>query len=770
MIQVFQGFITGVRDITGDFFRAQLGITGLHFKLGDVDGGEGVFLHGFFGDDNSVFKVVAVPRHIGHQNIAAEGQFALVRVRAVRQHVAGFDFVAAAHDRTLVDAGSGIGTHELAQGIDVNAIVAVRAHTVGIGQEYFRTHGQFPVFRGDNDFSRGGGHDAVRFRQNDGTGVPGALSFDAGSHVWRFRYHQRHALALHVGAHQGAVGVVMFQEGDKTGGDGNELLGRNVHVMHVCRIHFDEFAFFTGGYAGGREVALFVQRVIGLGDEIAFFLIGGDVFDGIGDPAIFHLAVRRFNESEFIDAGVGTHGVDQADVGTFRRFNGANAPVVGGVYVPDFESGPVTVQAAGPQGGKTALVRQFREGVDLVHELGELGAAEEVAHDGAEGLRIDEFAGRDAFNVLVNEGHAFLDQALGAGKAYAALIGHEFAYGTYAAAAQVVDVVHHAFALLEAQEVFEGGQEIFRRHQALVQAGVQPEFLVDFVAPHAGEVVFLGIVKKPLKQGACLSGSSGISGTQAFVDFLEGGFFVVSGILLQGFDQHVVLALVNDVDFLDAELEELANHTHIELFESLGKNQVLVLDRVHSHKVVQIFFRHVFAQGKRADVVELADDVAVRFEAQVAHKRRRKEFAAAAAAVKVNVKQVVGVKLDLQPGAPVRDDAEGVEQFSVQMLGAFKANARGTVQLGHNDAFGAVDDKGAAVGHHGEFSHIDRFFLGLVVGFELEGDLKGGAVGFPRADGLVIAHLRLFNVIGDEVELNVFVIALDRKDFLQNAL
>lgn len=47
MVQVFQGFITGVRDITGDFFRAQLGITGLHFKLGDVDGGEGVFLHGF---------------------------------------------------------------------------------------------------------------------------------------------------------------------------------------------------------------------------------------------------------------------------------------------------------------------------------------------------------------------------------------------------------------------------------------------------------------------------------------------------------------------------------------------------------------------------------------------------------------------------------------------------------------------------------------------------------------------------------------------------
>lgn len=123
----------------------------------------------------------------------------------------------------------------------------------------------------------------------------------------------------------------------------------------------------------------------------------------------------------------------------------------------------------------------------------------------------------------------------------------------------------------------------------------------------------------------------------------------MGGILLQGLDQHVVLALVDDVDFLDAELEELANHAHVELFESLGKNEVLVLDRVHGHEVVQVFLRHVFAQGKRADVVELADDVAVRLEAQITHERRRKELAAAAAAVKVDVEQVVGVKLDFQP-------------------------------------------------------------------------------------------------------------------------
>ena len=101
-------------------------------------------------------------------------------------------------------------------------------------------------------------------------------------------------------------------------------------------------------------------------------------------------------------------------------------------------------------------MRQFREGVDLVHELGQLGTAEEVAHDGAERLRVDQLAGRDAFNVLVDEGHAFLHQAFRAGEAHAALVGHEFAHGAHAAAAQVVDAGHHPFTLLEAQEILEG--------------------------------------------------------------------------------------------------------------------------------------------------------------------------------------------------------------------------------------------------------------------------------------------------------------------------
>ena len=59
-------------------------------------------------------------------------------------------------------------------------------------------------------------------------------------------------------------------------------------------------------------------------------------------------------------------------------------------------------------------------------------------------------------------------------------------------------------------------------------------------------------------------------------------------------------------------------------------------------------------------VVEQLDDVLVAPIAEGAQERRGEEFAAAVAAVEINVKQVVRVELHFEPGAAVRDDAEAV--------------------------------------------------------------------------------------------------------------
>ena len=54
----------------------------------------------------------------------------------------------------------------------------------------------------------GRGHDA-RAR------VAGHVHFHTRAHKGLFRAQQRHCLALHVGTHERAVGVVMLQEGNK---------------------------------------------------------------------------------------------------------------------------------------------------------------------------------------------------------------------------------------------------------------------------------------------------------------------------------------------------------------------------------------------------------------------------------------------------------------------------------------------------------------------------------------------------------------------------
>ena len=70
--------------------------------------------------------------------------------------------------------------------------------------------------------------------REDLAGVERRLGFHAGADDGRLRLEQRHRLALHVRAHQGAVGVVVLKERDERRGDAHDLLGRDVHVFDLA--------------------------------------------------------------------------------------------------------------------------------------------------------------------------------------------------------------------------------------------------------------------------------------------------------------------------------------------------------------------------------------------------------------------------------------------------------------------------------------------------------------------------------------------------------
>src|SRR4051794_13961413 len=99
----------------------------------------------------------------------------------------------------------------------------------------------------------------------------------------------------------------------------------------------------------------------------------------IENASILHAAIRRFDKAVFVDARKAGERADQSDVRTFRRLNRADAAVVRGVNVANLEARTLAAQTARPKGGETALVRDLRQRVGLIHELRELGRSEKFA-------------------------------------------------------------------------------------------------------------------------------------------------------------------------------------------------------------------------------------------------------------------------------------------------------------------------------------------------------------------------------------------------------
>ena len=93
-------------------------------------------------------------------------------------------------------------------------------------------------------------------------------------------------MALHVGAHQSAVGVIMFEERNQPCDDGNELLRRHVHVGHLCCINLKLFTMVTRPADRLFKHVVLVKSCGRLSDNAPLFLVGGHVLDLFRDDPI----------------------------------------------------------------------------------------------------------------------------------------------------------------------------------------------------------------------------------------------------------------------------------------------------------------------------------------------------------------------------------------------------------------------------------------------------------------------------------------------------
>ena len=166
-----------------------------------------------------VLEVVAVPRHERAQHVPPQRQLAQLRRRTISDDLAVLHRVAHLHQRTLVDAGGLVGTHELAQPVDVDAL----GGAVFIGRAHHDARAVDLV------------HHAGAPRDDGRTAVARHRRFHAGADERCVRLDQRHRLTLHVGAHQRAVGVIVLQERDQRRGHRHQLLRRYVDRGDVLR-------------------------------------------------------------------------------------------------------------------------------------------------------------------------------------------------------------------------------------------------------------------------------------------------------------------------------------------------------------------------------------------------------------------------------------------------------------------------------------------------------------------------------------------------------
>ena len=263
LVEVLEGLLADVRDVARDLLGAQLGVPRLDLVLLDVDAREQVVAHEALADDDRVLVVAALPAHERHEDVPAERELAAVGRRAESAiGVAVVDPLADRDDRALVDAGALVAAHELEQP------VLVQLARVGLDLDPLGGHA---------------GHDAGAAGDDDLAGVARGARLHAGADDRRLRLEERHRLALHVRAHEGAVGVVVLEERDQRRRHRDDLLGADVHVLDLVRARLRERVPVAARHALADEVALGVERRVGLGDVMLLLLVGREVVDVVGD-------------------------------------------------------------------------------------------------------------------------------------------------------------------------------------------------------------------------------------------------------------------------------------------------------------------------------------------------------------------------------------------------------------------------------------------------------------------------------------------------------
>ena len=110
--------------------------------------------------------------------------------------------------------------------------------------------------------------------------------------------------------------------------------------------------------------------------ENCFLAIGGEIIDLMRHAALFHFAIRRFDKAEIIDRAQRSPARRSDRCSDLRAFQSDKCARSATDERRALQIRHGRGQTARPKGRQTALVRQFREWINLIHELRQAGCGQ----------------------------------------------------------------------------------------------------------------------------------------------------------------------------------------------------------------------------------------------------------------------------------------------------------------------------------------------------------------------------------------------------------
>ena len=247
---------------------------------------------------------------------------------------------------------------------------------------------------------------------------------------------------------------------------------------------------------------------------------------------------------------------------------------MGRVHVAHLEARALAGQAARPEGRQAALVRDLGQRVGLVHELRQLRAAEVLLDHRRDRLGVDQVVRHERLDLL-RHAHALLDRALHADQTDAVLVLHELADRAHAPVAEVVDVVDHAAAVAQLDQVADRLEDVALGEDLGLDRLVDLELVVQLEPADLRQVVALGVEEQVVEQRLRRVEGRRIAGPQAPVDLHDRLFRA-----LELVGEQRVAQVRTDVEVVDEEDLDALDAAVAQLVE-LGLGELLVALEEH---------------------------------------------------------------------------------------------------------------------------------------------------------------------------------------------